>query len=230
MVYDGHETERHRGRVIVLVKPDGTVLVHDADGYQPAAWLTRADAVACSVDDGFRITARDGDTALRVRSHADATTTAFPVTDAGTPVGDCPDCGQRLVRVRGGVTCIGCGERYGLPAAATVTDETCSCGCPRLRVERGVTHDVCLDRTCEPLVDSVRAAFDREWTCPECGSDLRIVRRGDLLVGCDAYPDCEVAYSLPVGPLAGTCDCGLPTFDTPSGRRCLDTTCERPRD
>jgi len=43
---DGTDTRQRRGRVVVLVKPDDTVLVHDADGYQPVAWLTRADGVA----------------------------------------------------------------------------------------------------------------------------------------------------------------------------------------
>ncbi|MUW15544.1 DUF91 domain-containing protein, partial [Halorubrum sp. CBA1125] len=48
---DCHVTERgdrsraYRGRVVVLIKPDDTTLVHDADGYQPVAWLTRPDSV-----------------------------------------------------------------------------------------------------------------------------------------------------------------------------------------
>lgn len=40
----------HRGRVLVVLKPDGTVLVHDVTGYQPIAWLTRADDVGVQYD------------------------------------------------------------------------------------------------------------------------------------------------------------------------------------
>ena len=39
--FDGRRDRTVRGRVLVVVKPDDTVLVHDIDGYQPVAWLTR---------------------------------------------------------------------------------------------------------------------------------------------------------------------------------------------
>src|SRR6056297_776882 len=39
------DSRRQRGRVVVVHKPDDTVLVHDAEGYQPVEWLTRANAV-----------------------------------------------------------------------------------------------------------------------------------------------------------------------------------------
>lgn len=62
--------------------------------------------------------------------------------------------------------------------------------------------------------------------CPDCGADLRVLKRGGLLVGCDAYPDCEVSYSLPHGTVVGDCSCGLPVFELASGRRCLDSSCD----
>ena len=75
----------------------------------------------------------------------------------------------------------------------------------------------------------MREAFDRAWDCPDCGSDLRIVRRGGLLAGCDAYPDCETAFAVPEGVVAGACDCGLPSFAVGDDVRCLDAACERAR-
>ncbi|MFT4890026.1 MAG: DNA topoisomerase-1 [Halobacteriales archaeon] len=225
-VHDRDERSEFRGRVIVVVKADNTVLVHDAEGYQPVAWLTRAESVACERDAG-RIVARNGEERLRVLVHDEDGFARYRTSSAGVPVGKCPACGDELVREGGAVACIGCGDRYGLPARATVRDDRCDCGLPRIRVERGVPLDLCLDRSCEPLVEAVAEEFDRVWSCPDCGSDLRILRRGGLLVGCDAYPDCDVSYSFPAGVVVDTCECGLPVFRTPSGRRCLDATCER---
>ena len=54
---------------------------------------------------------------------------------------------------------------------ATIRDDRCECGLPRMRVERGLAFRVCLDRDCEPLDEVVRGAFDREWTCPDCGEE-----------------------------------------------------------
>jgi DNA topoisomerase-1 len=229
VVYDdGNERKEHRGRVTTVIKPDGTVLVHDSDGYQPVAWLTRAASVLCSRDGHFSVDARDGSQRLRVLAHREDGFASYPATAAGVPVGQCPSCGGSLVRATGTVVCIDCDDRYGLPAGATVRGEQCSCGLPRLRVERGVPLSVCLDHSCEPLVDAVRAEFDREWDCPTCGSALRVLERGGLLVGCDAYPDCETSFSIPVGTIVEDCACGLPIFETASGRRCLDSNCEQP--
>jgi DNA topoisomerase-1 len=225
VVHDRSDRAEYRGRVVVVVKPDNTVLVHDADGYQPVAWLTRADEVLVESADGYTVTARDGDEQLRVAAHDPARHLRSDAGAAGTPVGACPDCPGTLVRVSGAVACTDCDARHGLPAGATVRDERCTCGLPRLRVERGLALDVCLDRTCEPLVEAVADEFDRAWDCPDCGADLRVLRRGGLLVGCDAYPDCEVAFSFPTGVVDGECDCGLPTFETGGGHRCLDGTC-----
>lgn len=220
---DGREQRQH-GDVLVVVKPDDTTLVHDAAGYQPVAWLTRPDSVTVGAD---TVTAADGDQRLSVDVHETHTRGRYPTSDAGVPVGECP-CGGRLVRARGTVTCPGCGDRYGLPSGATVTDEQCGdCGLPRIRVRRGATFVVCLDRDCESLDERVRSAFDRQWGCPDCDGDLRVLRRGGLILGCENYPDCETGFTFPEGVHDGACACGLPAFETASGRRCLDTGCDR---
>jgi DNA topoisomerase-1 len=215
----------HRGRVVVVHKPDDTVLVHDATGYQPVAWLTRAETVWTD-EEGGGLTAIDGDQRLRVEPH-DTTAADHDVSAAGQPVGECPDCGGALVRTAGAVDCLGCGESHGIPRDATVLDEACGCGRPRLRVERGRAFEVCLDRECESLDERVRAAFDREWGCPNCDAALRILRRGGLIAGCERYPECDTGFGLPAGEVVSECPCGLPVFDTGTGRRCLDPGCER---
>jgi DNA topoisomerase-1 len=220
----GSRERRQHGDCVVLVKPDDTVLVHDARGYQPVAWLTRPDAVTITDE---AVVAQDGDQHLRVTRH-DTAAREVSASAAGVPVGDCPDCGDRLVRARGDVSCPGCGARYGLPAGATVLEETCGCGCPRLRVARGGEFEVCLDRDCESLDGRVREHFDRAFDCPACGGDLRVLRRGGLIFGCEGYPDCETSFAVPQGVHAGPCECGLPAFETGSGRRCLDSTCGVP--
>lgn len=229
-VYEGSERENQRGEVVVLVKPDDTVLVHDADGYQPVAWLTRADAVECTSDeDGFVITATAGDERLEVVSHVRHGFSQYSVSSAGVSVGNCPDCGRSLVRTGGEVTCLGCETRYGLPRRAAVLEETCFCGLPTMRVERGEAFELCIDRSCESLDDAVRDRFDHEWDCPNCDGDLHILRRGGLIAGCEQYPDCDTGFAVPAGVVTDTCDCGLPVFSTANGRRCLDSTCERHR-
>jgi DNA topoisomerase-1 len=228
------EREQH-GRMVTVVKPDGTTLVHDATGYQPVAWLTRPERVAVEREppspgdgsDATLVTAVDGDSRLRVRVRETAGPARHPVSAAGEPVGTC-GCGGRLVRVAGGVACVACDDRYGLPSGASVLDEACpDCGLPRFRVERGRAFTPCLDRECESLDAAVTAALDREWDCPDCGAPLRVLRRGGLLLGCDAYPDCEVGYPVPDGVVTGDCDCGLPRFEARATgeHRCLDGEC-----
>ncbi|MFC6905249.1 DUF91 domain-containing protein [Halalkalicoccus tibetensis] len=224
LVHTGEGT--HRGEVVVLLKPDNTVLVHDTDGYQPVAWLTRADSVARTRNGGFSITAIAGDRTLRVESRSAYGFGEYPGSRAGIPIGDCPDCERVLVRAGGAVSCLGCDARYGLPDGASVLDERCDCGLPRMSVARGERFELCLSRECESLDDAVRECFDREWDCPDCDGSLRIIRRGGLLAGCENYPDCEVGYVIPDGVVIGACECGLPRFETPRGRRCLDSTCD----
>jgi len=222
-VFEGSREREQYGDMLVLVKPDGTVLVHDARGYQPVAWLTRAGAVTVTDD---AVEARDGDQRLSVAVHDADARAQFPAGDAGVPVGECPDCDGTLTRARGTVSCPDCDNRFSFPSDGTVLAEVCDdCGLPRVRVERGASFVVCPDRECESLDDRVRAAFDREWECRECGGDLRVLRRGGLLLGCENYPDCETGYGFPAGIHDGDCACGLPAFDTATGRRCLDSGC-----
>jgi DNA topoisomerase-1 len=268
---DGSDSPRElRGRVVVVVKPDDTVLVHDADGYQPVAWLTRADGVAwerapdaatattdalapaesapsaagtpdttgsggpasaaAECDPAFSLTARKDRRVLVVTAHEERAFVSHDATAAGTPVGDCR-CDGPLVRADGGVRCLDCGEQYGLPRDAAVLGVRCDCGLPQFAVERGRRFELCLDRGCahaRSMDEAVRAAFDGEWDCPDCGAALRVLRRGGLLLGCERYPDCEVGYAVPTGTVTAECDCGLPVFETGAGRRCLDSTCDRP--
>lgn len=221
--YGGRQDRHLRGRVFVLVKPDDTVLVHDAEGYQPVAWLTRPAELSFTRDPLWLV-AIDGDESLRVEADGDVTVAKHAVGPAGVPVGDCR-CGGSLVRARGEVDCIECDDAYTLPSGAAVLDSQCDCGLPQFRVERGEAFELCLDRDCGTLLDAVRDAFDREWTCPECDGDLEILRRRSLLAGCENYPDCDTGYAIPDGVVVDDCDCGLPVFETASGRRCLDARC-----
>lgn len=225
--FEGRRDHVQRGHVVVLVKPDNTVLVHDADGYQPVAWLTRPESLTVE-SEPTTIAARDGEERLRVTVHDAHLDGRYPVSDAGVPVGRCPDCDGTLVRTGGAVACVGCDDRHGLPAGATVLDDTCpGCGLPRMRAARGAAFELCVDRSCESLDDRVRERFDREWSCPDCGGDLRVLRRGGLVAGCERYPDCETGFAVPQGVVTDECPCGLPVFETAGGERCLDATCGR---
>jgi DNA topoisomerase-1 len=225
ITFEDTETTTQRGDVVALVKPDNTVLVHDAEGYQPAAWLTRAEAVSVSEN---VITAIDGDRQLRVRAHEEHGSDSYSVSPTGEAVGICPDdeCGATLIRTTGAVACTGCDRRHGLPSDASILTETCGCGLPLAAIDRGERFEVCVDRTCESLDERVQDAFDGKWGCPKCDGDLQIIRRGGLIAGCERYPDCEVGFSFPNGTITEDCGCGLPKFETASGTRCLDATCE----
>ena len=221
-VFEGTREQEQHGDMLVVVKPDGTVLVHDADGYQPVAWLTRPESVTVT---GDTVAARDGEQSLTVTVHDSRTRARHPLSEAGVPVGDCPDCGRSIVRSRSSLSCPDCGTRYPIPSNAAVLDENCEgCGLPRVRVERGCSFVLCPD--CDSLTERVRAAFGGEWGCPDCDGELRVIYRGGLLLGCDRYPDCETAFSFPSGTHEGECECGLPVFETASGSRCLDSDCD----
>jgi DNA topoisomerase-1 len=232
VTFEGDSERTQRGYVLVVVKPDRTVLVHDAAGYQPVAWLTRADEVTVETEgDSFAVTAVAGNQRLRVVSEVPTGQRELPVSEAGVPVGECPECGDTLVRASGDVTCLGCEESYGLPAGATVLEESCSdCGLPQMRVERGERFELCLDWRCGSLADAVAEALDGRWDCPDCDEPLGVVSRGNRpFLGCDAYPECETTFSIPAGLAVGECPCGLPVFETAAGHRCLDGTCDRYR-
>jgi DNA topoisomerase-1 len=222
--FEGSREQQQYGDMILLAKPDGTVLVHDADGYQPVAWLTRATTVTVGAE---VVTAREDGQSLTVEIHEEYARARYQTGEAGLPVGACPECDSTLVRSTGQVDCPDCSETNSIPADATVLDETCvDCGRPRFRVERGHPFEVCLGYECDSLDDRVRLAFDCTFDCPDCGDDLRVLRRGGLLLGCDSYPTCETSFAFPSGRHDGTCPCGLPAFETAAGRRCLDNRCD----
>jgi DNA topoisomerase-1 len=219
--YDDGDVHEYRGDVVMICKPDDTVLVHDAEGYQPVAWLSRADRVAIG-DDGLRAWCDDAFLAVSVHDRYGGG--RFPTGTAGTPVAPCPDCDETFVRASGRVSCVECDATYGLPGDATVLESTCEdCGRPEIAVERGQRFEVCLDPGCDPLEAAVAAAFDRVWSCPDCGEDLRVRRRGGLLLGCEAYPECEWSRSFPRETFDGECACGLPTVS----EGCVNEQCER---
>ncbi len=221
--FDGSRERTVRGRILAITKPDNTVLVHDIDGYQPVAWLTRPERLSVTREPLWLL-ASDGDETLRVEAVGDVTVTEHDATDAGTPVGECR-CGGELVRTGSDLVCLGCGERFGLPGGASMADSTCECGLPQFRVDRGERFELCPDYDCGSLLEAVRERFDREWDCPNCDDELRILRRGGLIAGCERYPDCDTGFSVPDGTIGGACECRLPTFETATGRRCLDTNC-----
>ncbi|MFB6085743.1 MAG: DUF91 domain-containing protein [Halodesulfurarchaeum sp.] len=221
--HEADEQSESEGDVVVLVKPDNTVLVHDASGYRPAGWLTRADSVQLSLSErSFELHANSGGETLQVTGE-DPTVAELPATTAGPVVGTCPDCAATMVRAAGEVSCLGCGATYPLPRNAAVTDSTCeTCDLPTISLTRGTDLEVCLDRECDPIDAVVRATFEGEWHCPTCGSTLEIARARTLGARC---PTCETHFPIPDGRVAGTCDCGLPWFETDHGGRCLDPAC-----
>lgn len=225
LTYQGESETAQRGSVLTLVKPDNTVLVHDAHGYQPAAWLTRAESVQLSGNGtAFTLTARSDGSQLTVRSHQGETRTSVPASPAGTDVGECPDCGRVLIRNGGAVSCTGCLTRWGLPRDAALSDETCSqCGLPELSVTRGAEFQICIDYACDPLDSAVADRFEGAWDCPDCSVSMTIERVGTLQAVCE---DCGADHTIPAGSTVGTCTCGLPLFETVWGRRCLDSGCE----
>ncbi|MES3516705.1 MAG: endonuclease NucS [Natronomonas sp.] len=225
--FDGRREQTVRGRVVVLLKPDNTVLVHDTDGYQPVAWLTRPEDLTLQRDPP-RVVATDGDELLRVEAADDgATIHRIDATAAGDPAGDCR-CGGPLVDSGGSVSCLDCSATFSVPHAAEIGAGTCgSCGLPTMSVDRGEAFEVCLDRACDSLDAAVADRFDGVWDCPNCeDGSLDVIRRGGLLAGCENYPECDTGFGIPTGVVDGTCGCGLPIFETASGRRCLDTSCE----
>jgi len=227
--FEGSDDQTQRGRVVVIIKPDRTVLVHDTDGYQPVAWLTRSDSITVESDvGGFGITARAGEQVLRIIGHEVTGHAEYPVTEAGIPVGRHPKSGESLIQTGNMITVINSDIKYPLPKGATVQDECCeSCGLPMIEATAGERFSICLDRECESLDDAVRERFDDEWTCPDCGAPMQIIRRsGRLLAGCSGYPACETAFAIPTGVVVDVCSCGLPIFETSRGQQCLDGTCE----
>jgi DNA topoisomerase-1 len=229
-IFEGTREQTQRGTVLVVVKPDRTVLVHDSDGYQPVAWLTRPDELTIEEDDAaVGLTARTGEQTLHVVGHELTGQATYPIDEAGVPVGTDPETGAPLVRSGGSVRNLESQREYALPAGASVQERACpECGLPTIRIERGEVFEICLDPACDPLLERIRERFDEEWTCPDCGSPLRIFRsnQGPILAGCTGYPECETAFSIPSGVVVDECSCGLPVFETERGQRCLDGSCD----
>lgn len=221
VVEDAADRREHRGRVVVLAKPDGTVLVHDATGYQPVAWLTRADTVTVTHDDAFRVTAHDErtDDWLRVTGHPDGTRAdgreigglsgQYPVTAAGEPIGRCPACEGALVDTGGAVTCVHCSEHHAYPDDATIRRPT-----------PGSTT----------LAASDAMAAD--------GSDTMAVEASDAMAtdaseGASAPTSATTTAATDDAAIDGspaTCDCGLPRMRVERGAVidcCVDRECER---
>jgi len=178
-VFEGADrAARQRGHAVVLVKPDDTVLVRDAAGYRPVAWLTRSGALtverpgdspttvpdadggehgestAAASPAAVRPVARDDDRRLRVAVSSPADGARYPVGEAGVPVAD--GYGRR----RGAVIALDGGERYPLPTGASALDTCYDCRAPRIRAERGVVAEIRVDRSCEPPTRSSA----RPWT------------------------------------------------------------------
>ena len=218
--------ERRRGHVMVLIKPDRTVLVHDTEGYRPTAWITRAETISVDEEGGI-LTAVDGDHWLRLELDHVVCDHRLPGSRAGRPVGECPTCSGTLVDTQGRVRCLGCTERYGLPRGAELLDSVCQCGLPRMRVTRGASFELCIDRQCEPLVEAIAERFDGRWACPAVGCDgsLAIHYREGVMARCDRHPDCQSAFRIPDRPIEGACGCGLPRFGRGSESQCLDPHC-----
>lgn len=227
--YEGEAETHQHGTVLTIVKPDNTVLVHDAAGYQPAAWLTRPETVEITRDgEGFEILATAGDQRLSVESidhHDDA---QYQISPAGVSVGSCPACAGILVRTGGAVVCIGCLTRWPLQHDATLSETCCStCGLPTMILRRGVEFHVCLDDSCDSLASRVSDRFDGRWSCPTCGEAMEIERSGQFYLVCSA---CERRHTVPSGLIVGRCSCGLPRFETSRTEQCLDTDCDRVAD
>lgn len=224
---DVDESLTYRGQVLLIIKPDQTVLVHDIDGYQPVAWMTRAEQISHDPDTGT-ITAVDGDRWLEITPVSTLIDRQLPGTSAGEPLADCPNCGGQLVHAHPHVHCVSCRNQYTLPATASIIDEQCSCGLPRMAIDHGDRFELCIDRNCEPMEEVIGAQFDGTWACPSdnCNGSLHVIRRRNLLLACDAYPDCDVAFRFPAGVIDGHCGCGLPRFTEGNGSRCLDASCE----
>lgn len=214
-----------RGTLLTLVKPDNTVLVHDTNGYQPAAWLTRPETVRVTeTDAGVQILAGGTETQLTVEVDGIQDHVTSPISPAGPAVGTCPDCDQPLIRSSGSVVCSGCHADWGLPQDATIVESRCpACRLPQMQVDRGASFTVCIDYGCDPLDVAIRNRFDGVWPCPDCQNLLKVGHQRSLSAACNR---CEYQHTIPTGTVSGECSCGLPRFETANGTRCLNPGCE----
>jgi DNA topoisomerase-1 len=219
VVEDAADRREYRGRVVVLAKPDGTVLVHDADGYQPVAWLTRADAVTVTDDDAFRVTAHDerADDWLRVTGHpdgaADETDASpnrggfagqYPVTAAGEPIGRCPACEGALVDTGGAVTCVHCSEHHAYPDDATIRRPTP--GSETLPASDAMAADADAGATATTTAAKGDATTEQAPATCDCGLPRMRVERG-AVIDCCVDRECERLDEHVRAHLDGEYDC-----------------------
>ncbi len=128
---------------------------------------------------------------------------------ADASIGDCPECGERLlIRRSSGSPFVGCDGypscEFTLPlpedGEPEITDEVCEeHGLHEVRMLAGrntYTHG------CPMCAKEDAGAGPVVGTCPECGREhggelqVKRLRNGSRLVGCARYPSCE--YSLPL--------------------------------
>ncbi len=158
-------------------------------------------------------------------------------------VGKCPECGGDLrvkkSRKTGG-SFIGCDgypnctklfpitTTYGI----TPTDEKCTeCGLSMIGTKSGgKVYLSCIDPKCKSNESKYLVG-----PCPNCGSDLRIMKARKQFIGCSNYPKCRTSYPLPQRAGIKTTDnkcnaCGLPMVSIPLGKRrllgCIDMNCK----
>jgi len=67
----------------VMVKPDGTVLVHTDEGQRPVNWQAPGGSLRFAADEGFRVVGERGDTRLVIDFEMVQRASSFAVTDRG---------------------------------------------------------------------------------------------------------------------------------------------------
>ncbi len=158
-------------------------------------------------------------------------------------VGKCPECGGDLRVKRSnktGGSFIGC-DNYPkctklfpltTTRGITPTDEKCpECGLAMIGTKsREKVYLNCIDPDCKS--NEGRFLVGK---CPNCGSDLRIMKARKQFIGCSNYPECRTSYPLPqragIRTTDNRCDvCGLPMVSIPLGKRrilsCIDMNCK----
>jgi DNA topoisomerase-1 len=208
-----NDRSTYRGRVVVLVKPDGTVLVHDTGGYQPVAWITRADDVTVETDVRAPIPA-DG----TVRTDGAVTHSAEPPSSEGSSP-------SPSATAASGASAEPSDER-----ATRTTAEPA-------RHDAAVTPFVVTARTADRQLRIVaRQAFGTGrypasgagrpvGACPDCEAALVTDTGAIRCVACDRH------HGLPSGAAVrdAVCDCGLPRVRVERGAAfdvCADRTCD----
>jgi DNA topoisomerase-1 len=212
--FAGGRERTRRGRVVVLIKPDRTVLVHDAAGYQPVAWLTRADSLSVeTVPLASGETPPAGETAGGERGdHRDAdsdgigtvetTPTAGNQDTAPTP----PAGGFGLVARRGDETLRivshGPAAHHQFPATAAGVPVGACPDCGGTLVRDGGLN--CLGCAGEYSLPAGATVLEEQ--CSDCGLPTVRVERG-AVVECCVDPACEPLSDRVAERVDRTYDC-----------------------